>query len=160
MYPLVIPSFFCRLRSTMKFDDFLATVGDWGKFQKVKYTLICLTYMLPPIMVYTYTFTAATPDFRCQTPGLISDNLYDAQSNDLFITRYQPTKEQCNAEQKHLSLKECQRCFTQRNNSSQSDRKLEECHEYIFDKTHYTKTLVEEVKIIWIKYSYISHSIF
>jgi hypothetical protein len=125
----------------MKFDTFLATVDDWGKFQKVKYTLICLTYMLPPIMVYTYTFTAAIPDFRCQNPELIFNDSYSNVSNQLFDLKYTPTKEQCHKEQKHLSVKECQRCYTQSNGS------LEKCDKYVFDKLYYKKTLVEEVKI-------------
>jgi hypothetical protein len=75
----------------MKFDTFLATVGDWGKFQKVKYTLICLTYMLPPIMVYTYTFTAAIPKFRCVDPTAIYTDEYSPSSNKFFEERYKPT---------------------------------------------------------------------
>jgi hypothetical protein len=127
----------------MKFDTFLATVGDWGKFQRVKYTLICLTYMLPPIMVYTYTFTAATPDFRCENPQLQLYDHYNLASNELFGSRYQPTEEQCKNEQKHLSLKECQRCYINKNHSG-----LVKCDQYVFDKIHYKKTLVEEVKLI------------
>lgn len=134
----------------MKFDTFLATVGDWGKFQKVKYTLICLTYMLPPIMVYTYTFTAATPNFRCQNPELTSDDNYNVDSNNIFNSRYKPTKEQCKSEIKHLSLKECQRCYYTQSKLPfhQNSSQLEKCNKYIFERVNYEKTLVEEVKMI------------
>jgi len=130
----------------MKFDTFLATVDDWGKFQKIKYTLICLTYMLPPIMVYTYTFTAAVPDFRCINPNAINTDEYSPILNAKFSKEFQPTKEQCTAEYKHLSTKECQRCFIRSKNSSQKSQ-LEKCHGYVFNKTYYTKTLVEEVRL-------------
>lgn len=131
----------------MKFDTFLATVGDWGKFQKVKYTLICLTYMLPPIMVYTYTFTAATPNFRCINPTNLDADKYDTIYNKDFDFRYKPTKEQCDQTEKHLSLSECQRCYFRTENSSQSTSggRLRKCHNYVYDRQHYTKTLVEEV---------------
>jgi hypothetical protein len=129
----------------MKFDNFLATVDDWGKFQKIKYTLICLTYMLPPIMVYTYTFTAAIPNFRCVNPNAINTDQYSQIFNENFDKQFQPSKEQCNTERKHLSLKECQRCFIQSRNSSQN-LKLEKCTEYVYDKQYYTKTLVEDVR--------------
>ncbi len=137
----------------MKFDTFLATVGDWGKFQKVKYTFICLTYMLPPIMVYTYTFTAATPNFRCNNPEIISADDYSVASNQLFDLKYKPTKDQCESEQKRLSLKECQRCYTQpkfgfNQTRNQSNEKLEKCVKYTYEKLYYEKTLVEEVKMI------------
>jgi hypothetical protein len=131
----------------MKFDAFLATVGDWGKFQKVKYTLICLTYMLPPIMVYTYTFTAATPNFRCESPRLIPSDEYNLQSNEIYKLMYQPTKALCDVEQKKLSTKECQRCFI-RQNQTRSDRQLVKCDNFVFEKLHYEKTLVEEVTLI------------
>jgi len=137
----------------MKFDTFLATVGDWGKFQKMKYTFICLTYMLPPIMVYTYTFTAATPNFRCNNPEIISADDYSVASNQLFDLKYKPTKDQCESEEKLLSLKECQRCYTQpklgfNQTRNQSNGKLVKCDKYTYEKLYYEKTLVEEVKMI------------
>jgi hypothetical protein len=135
----------------MKYDEFLAIVGDWGNFQKVKYTLICLTYMLPPIMVYTYTFTAATPQFRCANPGLISNDSYNKVSNQLFDVNYKPTKEQCHTQQKKLSEKECQRCYI-RENANQSNGQLEKCDRYVYEKIYYTKTLVEEVKMNFKKF--------
>jgi hypothetical protein len=128
----------------MKFDTFLATVGDWGRFQKVKYTLICLTYMLPPIMVYTYTFTAAIPDFRCINPTAINADDYSPSANKIFDAIYKPTKEQCDKEQKRLSFKECERCYIRTANSS--DERLQKCDNYVYDRQYYTKTLVEEVR--------------
>ncbi|UJR10527.1 hypothetical protein I4U23_014730 [Adineta vaga] len=141
----------------MKFDTFLETVGDWGKFQKVKYTLICLTYMLPPIMVYTYTFTAATPDFRCRNPVLKSKDSYVNSSNQIFHLEYEPTAYQCNKEQNGLSLKECQRCYRRRTflrHENQSLNQLESCENYVYDKTHYTKTLVEEWSMVCDRVNY------
>ncbi|CAF2389953.1 unnamed protein product [Rotaria sp. Silwood2] len=133
----------------MKFDTFLETVGDWGRFQKVKYTIICLTYMLPPIMVYSYTFTAATPNVRCQNPELMSNDSYDVSFNKLFGSKYKPTKDQCFNQKRGISLTECQRCYMQsvlefHENSSQADKQLKSCNKYVFDKIHYDKTLVEE----------------
>lgn len=32
----------------MLFDDFLHMINDFGRYQKVRYIFICLTYMLPP----------------------------------------------------------------------------------------------------------------
>ena len=133
----------------MKFDTFLATVGDWGRFQKVKYTLICLTYMLPSVMVYTYTFTAATPNFRCVNPVTPDTDVYSKGSNELFDSSFKPTKELCDKTYKHLSLTECQRCYIQTGNRNRSlalNGTLEKCSEYVYDREHYTKTLVEEVR--------------
>ena len=135
----------------MKFDTFLATVNDWGKFQKVKYTLICLTYMLPSMMVYTYSFTGAKPNFRCANPAAGKSDLYSASANEQFKLLYQPTAEQCKAQQNGIELAECQRCFLRskspRNQTSSNDP-LQKCDAYVYDREHYERTLVVEVRIL------------
>ena len=133
----------------MKFDTFLATVNDWGAFQKVKYSLICLTYTLPAIMVYTYTFSAATPSFRCQNPSVPSMDQYTNGDNEVFKRDHQPSKEQCSSSQRSISLKECQRCFVRvvSNGSGTVNNSLRACDSYVYDRQYYQKTLVEEVAI-------------
>lgn len=138
---------------TMNFDTFLGTVGDWGRFQKVKYTIICLTYMLPPIMVYTYTFTAAVPEHRCQHPELKSNDSFNKESNDYFTATYQPTSDQCKKLGLLISINECQNCYIRSTSkinrtNDEPEGKIEKCNKYVFSKEHYKNTLVEEVKLI------------
>ncbi|CAF2673341.1 unnamed protein product [Rotaria sp. Silwood2] len=140
----------------MKFDDFLILINDWGRFQKVKYTIICLTYMLPPIMVYTYSFTAATPNFRCRNPSQWLNDSYSKTSNSIFNEKYRPTNEECLSNKKSISLKECQRCFirsTTFNNQSMDDT-LQSCQSYVFDRQYYKDTLIEEWRMICNRVSY------
>lgn len=121
----------------MKFDTFLGKVNDWGQFQKQKYTLICLTYMLPSMMVYTYTFTAAKPDFFCS---------HEVEKNGVKLnSTFIPFESQCKAEKSLISLKECQRCYKRSNDSSE---RLMKCENFVFDKTDFESTLVEEVIFI------------
>ncbi len=132
----------------MKFDTFLTTINGWGHYQKVKFIFICLTYMVPPIMVYAWSFTAATPNFRCHHPSEIDDTYTDT-SNELFSKLYQPTKNECALHRKLISLKECQRCYRKLepdNNSTISY--LQTCDNYVFDRSIYKTTLVEEVNFI------------
>ena len=124
----------------MKFDDFLTTINDWGRFQKLKYLTICLTYMLPPIMVYTYSFTAAIPNFRCRNPSTSFDDSFNSTLNEIYYEKYRPQKDECAIHKKSLSLKECQRCFLRTKNSS-----LRSCDDYIYEKSYYQQTLTEEV---------------
>ncbi|CAF4133395.1 unnamed protein product, partial [Rotaria sp. Silwood2] len=134
----------------MKFDDFLTLINDWGRYQKVKYTAICLTCMLPSIMVYTYSFTAATPNFRCRNPSQWLNDSYSETSNSIFNEEYRPTKEQCLSNKKSISLKECQRCFirsTSFNNQSMDDI-LKSCQSYVFDRQYYKDTLIEEWRMV------------
>ena len=101
--------------------------------------------MLPPIMVYTYSFTAATPNFRCRNPSLQSIDEYNQTFNSLFNEDYRPTNEQCSLNQKSLSLKECQRCFLR---SSLVNSTLQTCDDYVFDREYYRDTLIEEVDFL------------
>lgn len=133
----------------MKFDDFLATVGDWGRFQKVKYTLICLTYMLPPIMVYTYTFTAAVPESRCVNPMLLGNDSFSEANNMIFEKLYKLTDKQCETQLPSVSVKECKRCYRTSNQSSYQNASIQRCDAFVFDKTYYQKTLVEEVRLCY-----------
>lgn len=128
----------------MQFDEFYQTVGVFGRYQKVKYFLLCFTNMLPPVMVYAWTFMAATPSFRCRTPydGLLASNLTSE-----LLNSYIPTADQCRESQKTISLKECQRCFqiVNTSNSNEGIADLVPCRSYIFDRTYYQSTLVEDV---------------
>jgi hypothetical protein len=129
----------------MQFDDFYKTIGVFGRYQKTKYFLICLTYMFPPIMVYSWSFTAATPSFRCRTP---MDDMPGVLVTNDSLQRYIPTESQCRQYQSHISILECQRCFQITNKSDENneiDGHMKACNSFIFDRTYYQSTLVEEV---------------
>ncbi|CAF3321048.1 unnamed protein product [Rotaria sp. Silwood2] len=125
----------------MQFDDFYQTIGVFGRYQKIKYFLICLTYMFPPIMVYTWSFTAATPSFRCQTS---IDDISEILPTDEILQRYKPSEFQCRQHQSQISLAECQRCYQLTNESDYNDTHMKPCTQFIFDRTYYQSTLVEE----------------
>lgn len=48
----------------VKFDDILFEINDFGKYQKIRYLLICLAGMLPPMVTYLHSFTAANANHR------------------------------------------------------------------------------------------------
>lgn len=128
----------------MQFDDFYRTIGVFGRYQKTKYFLICLTYMLPPLMVYSWTFTAATPSFRCRTPV---DGLSGVSTTEDILRRYVPSERQCRTYQGHISIRECQKCF-QRVNDDDEDGRIVACTSLEFNRTYYQSTLVEEVGVL------------
>ena len=125
----------------MQFDEFYKNLDSFGRYQKVKYFLICLTYMFPPIMVYTWSFTAATPAFRCRFPTENSTAKFEISPE--FLRSYQPTVDQCKTYQNQISTKECQRCFQ---TTSSVDEPLQPCTKFVFQRSPYQSTLVEEVR--------------
>lgn len=131
----------------MQFDEFYETVGVFGPYQKTKYFLLCFTNLLPPIMVYAWTFIAATPPFKCR---LTFDDISLNNLTNEAISSYIPSAAQCRESQKTISLKECQRCFhfvndTNNHGSINEFGKLAPCKSFSFDRTYYQSTLVEEV---------------
>jgi hypothetical protein len=92
--------------------------------------------MLPPIMVYTWTFAAATPSFRCKLSE--NDSMFNNNVSILF-NRSQPDEVYCKANMK-ISVKECQRCYMKTGIAQ-----IEPCEDYIFDRKYHQYTLVEEV---------------
>jgi hypothetical protein len=134
----------------MTFDDYLYSLNDWGKYQKTKYLFICLSYMLPSIMVYQYSFTAGQPSFRCSDPrDLSSFDRYDEQFNRRYHEQFQPTEDQCRRETQRISVRECQRCFRRSrsslNSSGDDEQHLERCSNFVFDRSIYLSTLTEDV---------------
>ena len=98
-------------------------------------------------MVYTWSFTAATPDFRCRNPSIIAD-VYSELSNDAFNKMYRPTKVECQRHHQFLSLNECQRCHRKSiSGDNLTIDNLQPCDDYVFDTSVYRRTLVEEVRI-------------
>jgi hypothetical protein len=129
----------------MQFDTFYQSVGAFGPYQKTKYLLICLTYVLPPILVYTWTFTAATPSFRCR---ILLDDILETEISNNTLHRYIPSASQCREYKRQISVRECQRCYQNKDKSnyhSKNITRLEACTSFIFDRTYYQSTLVEEV---------------
>ncbi|XP_043073918.1 organic cation transporter protein [Puntigrus tetrazona] len=53
----------------MNFDQLLATVGGFGRYQKLLYVWICLPQIFLAFHMMASVFTGATPPHRCRGPG-------------------------------------------------------------------------------------------
>lgn len=96
-------------------------------------------------MVYTWSFAAATPSFRCRLSN--DDSVFD---NPLLLAahnRTPPTAAYCKANMK-ISVKECQRCYTTTTTSDTGEVQIQPCDKYVFDRKYHKYTLVEEVRVI------------
>jgi hypothetical protein len=94
-------------------------------------------------MVYTWTFAAAKPSFRCKLSE--NDTIFNSDIPTL-LNDSQPDEAYCKANMK-ISVKECQRCFI-KTTSSIGRTQIEPCKEFVFDRKYHEYTLVEEVCIL------------
>ncbi|XP_059224881.1 organic cation transporter protein [Stomoxys calcitrans] len=87
--------------NTMDFDQVLEEIGEFGRYQKTNYLLICLPVMFAAANSLSYVFTAGTPAYRCLVPvcddGVQQPELYpewlknatpgDTDSNGVFTPK-------------------------------------------------------------------------
>ncbi|XP_054739820.1 organic cation transporter protein isoform X1 [Anastrepha obliqua] len=52
----------------MDFDQILEEIGEFGRYQKTNYLLICLPVMFAAANSLSYVFTAGVPSYRCLIP--------------------------------------------------------------------------------------------
>jgi hypothetical protein len=106
----------------VKFDNILSEINGFGRYQKFRYALICLSGLLPPLVVYLHSFIAANPAHRCTNENI---------SNDFYNTSvFNYTDEQ-------MVLEKCSITYY-------NSTKLK-CDKWVFDKKYYQSTLTEEV---------------
>ncbi|KAM8711158.1 hypothetical protein ACLKA7_000313 [Drosophila subpalustris] len=52
--------------AAMDFDDILKEIGEFGRYQRVNYLLICLPVLFAAANSLSYVFTAGIPKYRCR----------------------------------------------------------------------------------------------
>jgi hypothetical protein len=101
------------------------------------------------VMVYTWSFAAGKPSFRCK---LYDNDTVFNHYNPVLFNQSEPDQAYCKANMK-ISVKECQRCY-KKINSTIGITQIEACREFVFDRKYYQYTLVEEVCILFFKAKY------
>lgn len=61
-YYIYVTLFF---QTNMDFDQILEEIGEFGRYQKTNYFLICLPVMFAAANSLSYVFTAGAPSYRC-----------------------------------------------------------------------------------------------
>jgi hypothetical protein len=110
----------------VSYEHMLHEINDFGIYQKVRYAMICLAALLPPIVTYMQSFIAPRHPYRCAHPDF---------SNDSFATRYNFNESQVTSLEK---------CSIKYDNGS-----VLACDKWVFDTRYYQKTLTEEVCLIF-----------
>ncbi|KAM3726018.1 Organic cation transporter protein [Dirofilaria immitis] len=92
-----------KVHFEMKFDELLFTnLGEFGRYQKMQFTLVCLPIIFVSMHALSWTFSAASVPHRCRLPNEGLDAGYWTE-NDLLIT---PAN--CTNKKQRCRYKECQ----------------------------------------------------
>ena len=124
-----------RLESTMRYDDILRYLGDFGRYQKYMYFTICLLAIPCAWHSLGNTFLSAQPEHYCRT--------FPGQEYEEFS----PTKN-CTIPYKNQEWEKCERY----NRTAPYDQCDEEgvvlgCDKgWVYDTTFYESTAVTEVR--------------
>jgi hypothetical protein len=96
-------------------------------------------------MVYTWSFAAGKPSFRCKLYD--NDTVFNS-NNQVLLNQSQPDEAYCKANMK-ISVKECQRCYM-KTISKTGIAQIQPCKDYVFDRKYHQYTLVEEVCVLFL----------
>ncbi|CAF0799088.1 unnamed protein product [Adineta ricciae] len=109
-------------------ENVLRRCGDFGRFQLIHFSLLCLLNFSSGMAGFYYVFALAEPYFRCRLPSDVwpNDNQYSSSNSthQQLIDTLLMTSSSCK--------------YT--NGSS--------CQEFVFDRSVYGKTFTEEAKFV------------
>ena len=54
--------------STMKYDDLLQKIGEFGTYQRIYYSLMCVVAVVSSFQSMNMVFLASTPEHHCKLP--------------------------------------------------------------------------------------------
>jgi hypothetical protein len=116
------------------FDDLISELNDFGKYQKLRHTLVSFSMVIGPIITYVASFTGANPSHRCSNIFNSNDSYLDGVSfyyNQSSNTNY--TFNKCEIEIETRSI------------NGTTFKEIQKCNEWVFDKTYYQTTITEDV---------------
>lgn len=125
----------CQDKTTTLFEQ----VGEFGVYQLVLFLLVGLISFIPAIVGYSFSFYAATPNYRCQIPSYPNDT-YEIQ-NDFhknLVDKYIPRSSDNSYRDKY------DKCRIKVFNGEKKFN-LTKCENWVYSKKYFDNTLVTEV---------------
>jgi len=132
-------------------DDIVEKLNGFGKYQKIRYFLICLSGFFPPISSFMHSFIAASPAYRLNSfffktfviIVLLSLYLYLYFNSCLNSTFDKGLNDSIFLGLDYYYTEEYQyKCYSV---IDKFDENTTKCTSWHFDKTNYQSTLTEDV---------------
>ncbi len=67
------------------YDDVLETIGDFGRYQKFQYVLLCLVSVVAAFHAFNMVFVGATPEHHCNVDPAVSQGDADVKKFDVDV---------------------------------------------------------------------------
>ncbi|KAH9508656.1 hypothetical protein Btru_049547 [Bulinus truncatus] len=136
----------------MKFDEILAYIGEFGWYQKRVYFILCLPAVLCGIQVLSPVFTLSTPLHRCKLPNYPNDT-YEIQSDyhaHLINISIPPNDADATGYSECLVYSDVNSTLATNGfwSNSTNSRATQICKEWVFDKSEYDLTAIEQFSIV------------
>lgn len=127
----------------MAYEDLFAYIGDFGRYQKRIYFLLCLTAIPCGFHKLAGVFLMARPDYRCQLPNELNNATYNLSDDKLRMSY--PIDS-------FSKYSKCQRFDTNYTDEYFASKKpalnTVYCDEYIYDYSRYKSSTVIEWSMI------------
>lgn len=133
----------------MDFDNVLEEIGEFGRYQKIKYYLLCLPVFFGAANSLSYVFTAGNQQYRCLIPEC--ESIETARYDTNWLQHAMPGEIQLDGTYR---IDHCRRFKPSAPGSSNYseicsvnmfENETIKCDQWVFDKTSHT--IVQEWKI-------------
>ncbi|KAK6169539.1 hypothetical protein SNE40_020577 [Patella caerulea] len=142
----------------MKFNNIIEILGDFGKYQKRLYYLLCLPAVTNALLTLISVFTLAIPDHRCRLSQPYNDTSY--QPRDAFQQLYVNHSIPRDTDGKWSSCKRYDVNLTQITERSlvHVNATQEDCNSWVYDTSVFIDTFMTEQNIVCQYTIYRSHA--
>jgi len=131
--------------SELNFDEVLDYIGQFGRFQKRTFFLLCLVAAAGGIAVMVFAFTGLEPNYRCRVAECDMPNAtyHDSLQSNQALPSWYP-------ESSIAPTERCRKMTVTSSCANPSQPGEEECEfeDLIFDRTVMTTTLIEEYQLV------------
>lgn len=128
----------------MDFDQILQQIGEFGRFQKRNYLLICLPVLFAAANSLSYVFTAGIPQYRCFVPEC--EEYIGASLDEPWLSNALPGTTSTNGV---FTPSQCQRYLATKNETlntandeycpiNKFPHKVVRCNDWVFDMSEIT----------------------